>query len=87
MCSAWMKNYASLIATRLVLGVLEAALTPCLFLWITAFYQRDELDRLSMPALSPDRSYMQEGTYQLNRHRTHIEQIDRKTRGKEVWRR
>ncbi|KAL0065759.1 hypothetical protein AAF712_007242 [Marasmius tenuissimus] len=45
MASAWMKNYAGLIATRLVLGMLEAALTPCLFLWITAFYQRDELAR------------------------------------------
>ncbi|KAF9260695.1 major facilitator superfamily transporter [Marasmius fiardii PR-910] len=45
MASAWMKNYGGLIATRLVLGMLEAALTPCLFLWITAFYQRDELAR------------------------------------------
>ncbi|KAG7095743.1 hypothetical protein E1B28_006453 [Marasmius oreades] len=45
MASAWMSNYAGLIATRLVLGMLEAALTPCLFLWITAFYQRDELAR------------------------------------------
>ncbi|KAL0571834.1 hypothetical protein V5O48_010130 [Marasmius crinis-equi] len=45
MASAWMRNYAGLIATRLVLGMLEAALTPCLFLWITAFYQRDELAR------------------------------------------
>ncbi|KAH8085656.1 major facilitator superfamily transporter [Filobasidium floriforme] len=36
-------NYATILATRLLLGGLEAALTPCLMLYLTTFYQRNEL--------------------------------------------
>ncbi|CEQ42619.1 SPOSA6832_04445, partial [Sporobolomyces salmonicolor] len=41
--SGFMTSYGGLIAVRLVLGFLESALTPCLFLWLTFFYQRDEI--------------------------------------------
>ncbi|GAA6023149.1 hypothetical protein JCM10207_005743 [Rhodosporidiobolus poonsookiae] len=41
--NGFIKNYDSLIALRLILGFLESSLTPCLFLSITVFYQRDEL--------------------------------------------
>ncbi|GAA5950096.1 hypothetical protein JCM10213_001856, partial [Rhodosporidiobolus nylandii] len=41
--NGFIKNYASLIALRLILGLLESALTPCLFLSISIFYSRDEL--------------------------------------------
>ncbi|BGP51251.1 hypothetical protein JCM10450v2_007180 [Rhodotorula kratochvilovae] len=41
--NGFIKNYASLVALRLVLGFLESALTPCLFLILTFFYVRDEL--------------------------------------------
>ncbi|GAA6060158.1 hypothetical protein JCM10212_005159 [Sporobolomyces blumeae] len=41
--AGFLTNYAGLVAVRLILGLLESALTPCLFLWLTFFYQRDEL--------------------------------------------
>ncbi|GAA5948613.1 hypothetical protein JCM21900_005190 [Sporobolomyces salmonicolor] len=41
--AGFMTSYGGLIAVRLVLGFLESALTPCLFLWLTFFYQRDEI--------------------------------------------
>ncbi|GAA6008088.1 hypothetical protein JCM11491_001877 [Sporobolomyces phaffii] len=41
--AGFITNYASLLAIRLLLGLLESALTPCLFLWLTFFYQRAEL--------------------------------------------
>lgn len=41
--AGFITNYASLVAIRLLLGLLESALTPCLFLWLTFFYQRSEL--------------------------------------------
>ncbi|GAA6042418.1 hypothetical protein JCM8097_008443 [Rhodosporidiobolus ruineniae] len=41
--NGFIENYASLLALRLLLGLLESSLTPCLFLAITVFYQRDEL--------------------------------------------
>jgi MFS family permease len=37
------QNYGTIVATRLLLGGLEAALTPCLMLYLTTFYQRNEL--------------------------------------------
>lgn len=37
------KNYETIVATRLLLGALEAALTPCLMVYLTTFYQRNEL--------------------------------------------
>lgn len=37
------QNYATIVATRLLLGALEAALTPCLMVYLTTFYQRNEL--------------------------------------------
>ncbi|BGP27191.1 MFS nicotinic acid transporter [Rhodotorula toruloides] len=41
--NGFIHNYASLVALRLVLGFLESALTPCLFLSLTFYYQRTEL--------------------------------------------
>ncbi|CDR35625.1 RHTO0S01e03532g1_1 [Rhodotorula toruloides] len=41
--NGFIHNYASLVALRLVLGFLESALTPCLFLILTFYYQRMEL--------------------------------------------
>ncbi|GAA5900027.1 uncharacterized protein JCM6883_006066 [Sporobolomyces salmoneus] len=41
--AGFIENYGALIAIRLLLGLLESALTPCLFLWLTFFYQRNEL--------------------------------------------
>ncbi|GAA5995273.1 uncharacterized protein JCM10292_005069 [Rhodotorula paludigena] len=43
LANGFIENYASLVAFRLVLGFLESALTPCLFLLLTFFYVRDEL--------------------------------------------
>ncbi|WVW78056.1 hypothetical protein I302_100007 [Kwoniella bestiolae CBS 10118] len=37
------KSYGTVIACRLLLGMCEAALSPCLFLYMTTFYQRCEL--------------------------------------------
>jgi sugar phosphate permease len=37
------QNYATVIACRLLLGLCEAALSPCLFLYMTTFYRREEL--------------------------------------------
>ncbi|TXT09269.1 uncharacterized protein COLE_03203 [Cutaneotrichosporon oleaginosum] len=36
-------NYATVVACRLLLGVCEAGLFPCLVLYMTSFYQREEL--------------------------------------------
>ncbi|KAL1405674.1 hypothetical protein Q8F55_009313 [Vanrija albida] len=36
-------NYATVLVCRLLLGACEAALSPCLFLYMTTFYQREEL--------------------------------------------
>ncbi|GAA5982317.1 hypothetical protein JCM5350_006142 [Sporobolomyces pararoseus] len=41
--AGFIENYAALVAIRLLLGLLESALTPCLFLWLTFFYVRNEL--------------------------------------------
>lgn len=41
--SGFAKNYATIVATRLLLGLLESSLSPCLFLYMTTFYQRSEL--------------------------------------------
>jgi MFS family permease len=41
--SGFANNYATVIATRLLLGMMEAALTPCLMVYLTTFYQRNEL--------------------------------------------
>ncbi|BGP57773.1 hypothetical protein JCM8202_002425 [Rhodotorula sphaerocarpa] len=41
--NGFIKNYASLVACRLILGLLESALTPCLFLILSLWYQRNEL--------------------------------------------
>lgn len=41
--NGFIKNYPSLIACRLILGLLESALTPCLFLILSLWYQRNEL--------------------------------------------
>ncbi|GAA5920932.1 hypothetical protein JCM3775_004011 [Rhodotorula graminis] len=41
--NGFITNFPSLIALRLVLGFLESALTPCLFLILTFFYCRNEL--------------------------------------------
>lgn len=37
------QNYATVIACRLILGMCEAAFSPCLILYMTMFYRRDEL--------------------------------------------
>lgn len=37
--NGFIKNYASLVACRLILGLLESALTPCLFLILSLWYQ------------------------------------------------
>lgn len=41
--NAFIHNYGALVALRLILGFLESALTPCLFLCLTFFFQRSEL--------------------------------------------
>ena len=41
--SGFQNNYATLIALRLVLGAFEAALFPCLAVYITFWYRRDEI--------------------------------------------
>ncbi|KAG0657844.1 hypothetical protein C6P46_006206 [Rhodotorula mucilaginosa] len=41
--NGFITNYAGLIACRLILGLLESALTPCLFLTLSLWYQRNEL--------------------------------------------
>lgn len=37
------QNYATVLACRLLLGMCEAAFSPCLILYMTMFYRRDEL--------------------------------------------
>lgn len=37
------QNYPTVLACRLLLGICEAALSPCLALYMTTFYQRSEL--------------------------------------------
>jgi hypothetical protein len=37
--NGFITNYAGLIACRLILGLLESALTPCLFLTLSLWYQ------------------------------------------------
>ncbi|KAJ5918907.1 high-affinity nicotinic acid transporter [Penicillium verhagenii] len=41
--SGWMTNYASLAATRLVLGLFQGCLFPCLALFVANWYKREEL--------------------------------------------
>lgn len=41
--SGFQNNYATLIALRLILGAFEAALFPCLAIYITFWYRRDEI--------------------------------------------
>ncbi|KAF2792120.1 major facilitator superfamily transporter [Melanomma pulvis-pyrius CBS 109.77] len=43
--AAFINNYASLIATRLLLGVFESGLFPCLTLYLSTFYQPAEQAR------------------------------------------
>ncbi|ETS82371.1 hypothetical protein PFICI_04247 [Pestalotiopsis fici W106-1] len=43
--SAFVKNYAGLIATRLLLGVFESGLFPCLTLYLSTFYKKEEQAR------------------------------------------
>jgi MFS family permease len=43
--AAFIENYASLIATRLLLGVFESGLFPCLTLYLSTFYQPEEQAR------------------------------------------
>ncbi|KAI4594982.1 hypothetical protein KJ359_007233 [Pestalotiopsis sp. 9143b] len=43
--SAFMKNYATLIATRLLLGAFESGLFPCLTLYLSTFYKKEEQAR------------------------------------------
>ncbi|KZT60195.1 high-affinity nicotinic acid transporter [Calocera cornea HHB12733] len=43
--SGFMSTYGGLIATRLILGCCEAALFPCMSLYLTMFYRRHELAR------------------------------------------
>lgn len=43
--SAFVNNYATLIATRLLLGVFESGLFPCLTLYLSTFYKREEQAR------------------------------------------
>ncbi|EPY52182.1 nicotinic acid plasma membrane transporter [Schizosaccharomyces cryophilus OY26] len=41
--TGFVQNYAGFLATRLVLGVCEAGLFPCLTVYLTMIYSRDEL--------------------------------------------
>ncbi|KAI1496466.1 major facilitator superfamily transporter [Biscogniauxia marginata] len=43
--SAFVRNYASLVATRLLLGVFESGLFPCLTLYLSTFYKKEEQAR------------------------------------------
>ncbi|KAI1867761.1 uncharacterized protein JN550_006902 [Neoarthrinium moseri] len=43
--SAFMTNYATLIATRLLLGAFESGLFPCLTLYLSTFYKKEEQAR------------------------------------------
>lgn len=43
--SAFVKNYAGLLATRLLLGVFESGLFPCLTLYLSTFYKKEEQAR------------------------------------------
>jgi len=43
--SAFIKNYASLLATRLLLGAFESGLFPCLTLYLSTFYKPGEQAR------------------------------------------
>ncbi|TIB34244.1 hypothetical protein E3P86_02851 [Wallemia ichthyophaga] len=41
--SGFQENFATLVALRLILGAFEAALFPCLAIYITFFYKRNEI--------------------------------------------
>jgi MFS family permease len=41
--SGFLRTYGQLLATRLILGACEAALSPCMFLWLTVWYKRNEI--------------------------------------------
>ncbi|KAJ0316656.1 hypothetical protein Brms1b_005375 [Colletotrichum noveboracense] len=43
--SAFVTNYASLLATRLLIGMFESGLFPCLTLYLSTFYKREEQAR------------------------------------------
>ncbi|PPJ61094.1 hypothetical protein CBER1_11845 [Cercospora berteroae] len=46
--SAFMKNYATLLATRLLLGAFESGLFPCLTVYLSTFYKpTEQAQRLS----------------------------------------
>lgn len=41
--SGWMSNYAGLATTRLVLGLFQGCMFPCLALFVANWYKREEL--------------------------------------------
>lgn len=41
--SGWITNYAGLVATRLILGLFQGCLFPCLALFVANWYKREEL--------------------------------------------
>lgn len=43
--SAFVKNYAGLLATRLLLGAFESGLFPCLTLYLSTYYKKEEQAR------------------------------------------
>ncbi|KAK7746105.1 hypothetical protein SLS62_009565 [Diatrype stigma] len=43
--SAFIRNYAGLLATRLLLGAFESGLFPCLTLYLSTFYKKEEQAR------------------------------------------
>jgi MFS family permease len=43
LANGFCRNYAQVLACRLLLGMCEAALSPCLVLYMTTFYRREEL--------------------------------------------
>ena len=43
--SAFVTNYAGLLATRLLLGAFESGLFPCLTLYLSTFYKKEEQAR------------------------------------------
>ncbi|CCF39072.1 major facilitator superfamily transporter [Colletotrichum higginsianum] len=43
--SAFVTNYAGLLATRLLIGVFESGLFPCLTLYLSTYYKREEQAR------------------------------------------
>ncbi|POS79205.1 major facilitator superfamily transporter [Diaporthe helianthi] len=43
--SAFVKNYAGLLATRLLIGMFESGLFPCLTLYLSTYYKREEQAR------------------------------------------